>query len=185
VSAALIFRCLWFLWAAYWLLMARGTKRAASRARPTWALALVPVVAAIAIAMRARPALFAARIVPSSPAIDAAGIAMAVAGFALAIWARRVLGRNWSGAPVIKEDHELVRNGPYRLVRHPIYSGLLLAVFGSCLSEGRVHGATLFVLVLLSLLWKSRVEEGLMARQFPEAYPEYRKRTKALVPFVL
>jgi protein-S-isoprenylcysteine O-methyltransferase Ste14 len=112
------------------------------------------------------------------------GLALTAGGLAFAIWARRALGTNWSAIPSIKKDHELIQHGPYRLVRHPIYTGVLLALLGTCLSEGRVWSAFLFGMATMFLILKLKVEEGLLARQFPEAYPDYRRRVKTLIPFL-
>ncbi len=105
-------------------------------------------------------------------------------GLVIAIWARSVLGTNWSSRVTLKQDHELIQRGPYRLVRHPIYSGLLLMVFGTAVLAGRVGG---FIAVIISFcgVWiKLHQEEVLLSKHFPE-YAEYKSRTKALVPFLL
>ncbi len=86
---------------------------------------------------------------------------------------------------MIKQGHELVADGPYRFVRHPIYTGLLLALFGNCLADGMVWGPYVFGLAGVLLLWKLKLEESLMLQRFPEAYAAYPRRTKALVPFIL
>ena len=86
--------------------------------------------------------------------------------------------------PSIKKDHELIQRGPYRLVRHPIYTGLLLAVFGSCLAEGRVWNLAVVGMATILLIAKLKAEEALLARQFPDAYLQYRRRVKAIIPFL-
>ena len=105
-------------------------------------------------------------------------------GLAFAIWARHTLGRNWSGNPTVKEGHELVETGPYRLVRHPIYTGFLLAIAGTGIGRGQVRQLFIFGTAFVLLWAKLRIEESLMLRQFPQTYPGYMKRTKALVPFL-
>lgn len=112
------------------------------------------------------------------------GDAMALAGLAVMLWARVTIGRNWSGGVVLKENHQLVTSGPYRFVRHPIYSGLLLLTLGWAVLRGSVVGF-LGPIVLFFLFWiKSRAEERLMIDHFGEAYLEYRARVKALIPYV-
>jgi protein-S-isoprenylcysteine O-methyltransferase Ste14 len=96
---------------------------------------------------------------------------------------RRHLGREWSGLVTLKEGHRLIRTGPYRTVRHPIYSGLPLAVFGTALAIGQWRGVIAVVCNLIGLLRKVQVEETLMVRTFPE-YQEYRQRTAAPIPGV-
>jgi protein-S-isoprenylcysteine O-methyltransferase Ste14 len=122
---------------------------------------------------------------PHSLALDAAGLAVTVLGAVFAIWARVTLGRNWSSVPQVKEQHELVVKGPYRIVRHPIYTGLILAVAGTGLALDKGIGLFMAVLVFVSYWLKSRVEERLMMETFPEQYPEYRRRVKALIPGIL
>jgi protein-S-isoprenylcysteine O-methyltransferase Ste14 len=111
---------------------------------------------------------------------------LCAAGIAIAIWARTILGRNWSANPTVKEDHELIVSGPYRYVRHPIYTGILLAQFGSMVvGDGRVRSTLFFAFIAIGLHFKSKVEENLMRQTFPDSYPEYRRRTKAIIPFIL
>jgi protein-S-isoprenylcysteine O-methyltransferase Ste14 len=118
-----------------------------------------------------------------SPPVRALGLVLLAAGLGLAVWARVYLGRNWGMPMTEKERPELVTSGPYRFVRHPIYSGLLLAMLGSALA------ATLFWLVILVglggyFIYSARVEERLMTSAFPEAYSAYRASSKMLIPFV-
>jgi protein-S-isoprenylcysteine O-methyltransferase Ste14 len=122
---------------------------------------------------------------PHSLALDAAGLAVTVLGAVIAIWSRVTLGRNWSSVPQVKEQHELVMKGPYRIVRHPIYTGLILAVAGTGLALDK--GIWLFaVMLIFASYWlKIRVEERLMMATFPGDYPDYRRRVKALIPGIL
>jgi protein-S-isoprenylcysteine O-methyltransferase Ste14 len=122
-------------------------------------------------------------IIPDVAILEAMGTIVCAAGIAFAIWARVHLGRNWSSLPEVKEDHHLVTTGPYHFVRHPIYAGVLAAVLGSIL----VGGAVWFVVLLfvsIAFTYRMRKEEQLLATEFPGEYPQYRKRTKALIPFV-
>ena len=112
-------------------------------------------------------------------------MALVVAGLSFSVWARRTLGGNWSGTVTVKVDHELVQTGPYRRIRHPIYTGLLLAVFGSGLAAGRVYGIAAFALIAIALVWKLRLEERWMLAEFGERYERYRRSSWALIPFVL
>jgi protein-S-isoprenylcysteine O-methyltransferase Ste14 len=106
-----------------------------------------------------------------------------LAGLVVAIWARAVLGGNWSARVTLKENHELIRRGPYRIVRHPIYSGLLLMVLGTAVLVGRVSGFFALLVCFCGFWVKSRQEEALLTSRLP-GYSEYKARTKALVPFV-
>jgi protein-S-isoprenylcysteine O-methyltransferase Ste14 len=113
------------------------------------------------------------------------GAAVTAAGLLFAVWARRHIGRNWSGIVTLKKDHELVTSGPYALVRHPIYTGLVLAFAGSAVARAEWRGVLAVVIVLWALWRKLRVEERWMREQFGDAYEAYRRRVSALIPFVL
>ena len=82
------------------------------------------------------------------------------------------------------KDHELIERGPYRLVRHPIYTGLLLAIFGTCLAGGRVWNLSVVVMAALLVIVKLKSEEALLTHQFPDAYPQYQRRVKTIIPFL-
>ncbi len=120
---------------------------------------------------------------PANPVLSSFGVILCSAGMAVLVRARRHLGRNWSQAVSAKVGHELVTSGPYRYVRHPMYSGGFLACIGSAIVCG---GAFIFLLVILGAIFFRRVgaEDELMEQQFPNEYPDYKKRTKALIPFV-
>lgn len=110
---------------------------------------------------------------------------IALAGLVIMLWARVILGRNWSADVALKEGHELVTSGPYRWVRHPIYSGLLLMALGWAVWRGRYTGFW-GLAVLLPLFWiKARAEEQLMTQHFGDAYRSYKARVKALIPYVI
>jgi len=111
------------------------------------------------------------------------GTLLSVAGMAFLVWGRIHLGKNWSQIVTIKENHKLVTSGPYRYVRHPMYGGGIVACFGSAIVIG---GPFVFLLLILGMLFLERVraEDELLAHHFPDEYPEYHKRTKALIPFV-
>jgi protein-S-isoprenylcysteine O-methyltransferase Ste14 len=103
----------------------------------------------------------------------------------LAVWARVFLGANWSATVTIKQDHEIIRNGPYALVRHPIYSGFLLGMLGTAIAIGEVRGLIAWGLAFLGWWLKLQTEERFLLEQFGTQYLKYRKETKALIPFVL
>jgi len=100
------------------------------------------------------------------------------------MWARYCLGRNWSGMVTIKEDHTLVRHGPYRLARHPIYTGLSFTLLGSALVFGELHCLIGAALAFFEWKRKSLIEERFMIEEFGRDYLEYRREVKALIPFV-
>jgi protein-S-isoprenylcysteine O-methyltransferase Ste14 len=126
-----------------------------------------------------------ARFLPQDNAAQIAGLAVTAAGCLFAIWARLTLGTNWSGRATVKKGHELIVTGPYRLARHPIYTGLLLASLGTAMAIGEWRCALGMVIILLALIVKIGQEERLMMETFPKTYPQYRQRVKALIPGLL
>lgn len=115
-------------------------------------------------------------------AVSWTGVALTALGVAVAFWARFTLGRNWSGTVTVKEDHELIVRGPYRFVRHPIYTGFSLAALGSALAADRVRGFLAVILIVLAWRLKWAVEERFMLEEFGDRYAEYRRRVSALIP---
>ena len=111
-------------------------------------------------------------------------VALMVAGFAFAWWARIYLGKLWSGNITTKADHRVVDTGPYAIVRHPIYTGILLAVFATMAAKGTIAGIAGAILITLGLWMKARLEEGFLREQLgADAYDAYRRRVPMLVPF--
>jgi protein-S-isoprenylcysteine O-methyltransferase Ste14 len=125
------------------------------------------------------------RMYPGSDAVAVLGALLTMLGVAFACWARYVLGRNWSSVVQVKKDHELIQSGPYRWVRHPIYTGLLLAFFGTAMAIGEWRGVICVVIVAVSFWFKLKLEERWMRENFGAAYEGYMQRTKALIPGVL
>ena len=179
-----MFKALWGGWLLFWLISARGNKRTAMAVGRRWLLAPLAVAAVVWLGGREFPEYVRRTVLPPSRMLEYLGFVITTAGLAFTVWARRALGTNWSGMPTIKQDHELITRGPYAVVRHPIYTGLLLAIFGSCLAGGRLWNLCLFVMAAILLIAKLKAEEALLARRFPETYPHYRRRVKALVPFL-
>jgi protein-S-isoprenylcysteine O-methyltransferase Ste14 len=113
------------------------------------------------------------------------GAAVTVAGLLFAVWARQHLGRNWSRSVTIKQGHELITTGPYAVVRHPIYTGILAGFLGMAIAISQVRGFLVFVLILFVFWFKFRMEEKWMRSQFGETYATYARQTAALVPYLL
>jgi len=125
------------------------------------------------------------RLVPESPFLDMMASVAALAGLVLTIWARRTIGENWSASVTLKADHELIQTGPYRFVRHPIYTGFLLLALGAAIIPFRTRSFAGVTLIFAGFWFKLRQEEALMTETFPDEYPRYKSRVKALVPWIL
>jgi protein-S-isoprenylcysteine O-methyltransferase Ste14 len=178
---------LWLAWLAYWAIAARGVKPAQWREpmREQWLHGLLALLGVALLATRRPwPVFLWARFVPAGLFFPVIGVVVTAIGLALAIAARRQLADNWSAAVEIKQNHALIRGGLYRHVRHPIYSGILLAVLGSAIAIGQWRGLLAFVLIVVALLIKSRHEENRLRATFAD-YGAYAAETAALIPFLL
>jgi protein-S-isoprenylcysteine O-methyltransferase Ste14 len=177
----------WLSLAAVWLAAAVASKRTIRRetALSRIMYGALFALACILLFQPWRLGPLDSRFVPDARIYAACGLVLTVAGVAFAIWARFALGRNWSGTVTIKQDHVLIRHGPYRFVRHPIYSGILLAMAGTALGYGRAGCLIGLAMALLSLWIKSRKEEEFMIGQFGAQYIQYRREVKALIPGLL
>jgi protein-S-isoprenylcysteine O-methyltransferase Ste14 len=178
---------LWLSWGLYWWWSSRHVKRARRRESvASRAAHLLPLaIAALLLAWPAAPGWLGERWL----AVDAdrtwAGTVLVAAGLGLSVWARVLLGGNWSASVTLKEDHQIVRAGPYRLVRHPIYTGLLLAFAGTALARGEWRGLVAFAVAAVALWRKLRIEERWLTEEFGARYADYRRQTRALIPFIL
>jgi protein-S-isoprenylcysteine O-methyltransferase Ste14 len=170
---------LWVLFWIYWLVSAAGAKEGSRtrRARPPGLL--IAVLALVLLRV-----FRAGSLAVDDPIPQALGMVLFLAGLGLAVWARVYLGRNWGMPMTQKDEPELVTQGPYRVVRHPIYSGILLAMLGTSLATD-LYWLIAVIVLGVYFIYSARVEERLMAASFPVAYPTYRAKTKMLIPFVL
>ena len=176
---------LWLAWLVYWFVAGRNVKAARQiESAGSRAAHIVPLILACLLLWPAHlPGNFlGAPVVPWNAVLYPIGVVLVAAGLLFACWARYVLGRNWSGVVTVKQDHELIRSGPYRYVRHPIYTGLLLAFAGSALARDQWRGVLAVVIVYLALWRKYRLEERWMEQTFGEAYRRFREETPALIP---
>ena len=179
---------LWLCWALYWWFAAHDVKANEWReSRLSRLVHVAPLMLAFLLLSPSRIPIggMNAPILPRTQAAYWIGAVLTAAGLAFAVWARRHIGRNWSGTITIKLEHELVTSGPYRIVRHPIYSGLLLAFTGSAIAIGQWRGLAAVVLAALAIWRRVYLEEAGMRRRFGAAYEVYARRVAALIPFVL
>jgi protein-S-isoprenylcysteine O-methyltransferase Ste14 len=179
---------LWLLWLGYWIVAARAT--GVTRRRESFASRFSHYAPTIL------GGVFLG--VPNSLGRDleypfhartliwfSIATALVAIGLGFSVWARAWLGRNWSADVTVKEQHELVRSGPYALVRHPIYTGVLLALVGSALAVDKWRGLLGLLLIAAGFVRKLMVEEKFMLAEFGDGYQRYRAEVPALIPFIV
>jgi len=183
-----LFPFMWLSWAVYWWVLSRNVKVTA-RHEPLWSrlLHVIPLAFAVLLLWAPRIPLpvLGDRFLPLMAWPFWAGVALTAGGLLFTVWARIKIGRNWSGIVTIKEGHELITSGPYAIVRHPIYTGLLLAFVGSALARAEWRGILAVVIAGWALWRKLRFEERWLREQFGESYQAYSQRVATLVPFLL
>ena len=180
---------LWLAWLASWLVAAAWTAGAPTVARQSGLSRLAHGLfvwggVVLLFFPPARPGTLVRPLFPSPPWVGWAGVVLAAGGLAFTWWARIHLGRLWSSAATLRRDHFLVRVGPYALTRHPIYTGLLLALTGTALARDSVAGLVGLALLLAGIVVKLRQEERLLLERFGTAYEVYRGAVPALIPWV-
>jgi protein-S-isoprenylcysteine O-methyltransferase Ste14 len=178
----------WVIFFVFWVVSACFTKRSASRQglRESMAYRIIGIGGCLVLIFARRfPESLGIRFVQQTDFLAWVSALLGVAGLGICLWARITLGRNWSSVVMVKERHELVQGGPYRYVRHPIYTGLLVLFTGDVLLYGYWGGIVGEALLLLSFWIKLRHEETAMVNEFPGDYPIYMQRVKRLIPFVL
>lgn len=178
---AVVILVLWIAFWIYWLAAASGVKSGRTR----WGqFAGVRVVLVLVVLLLIRARVFKGeQTVTSDPWLQGIGLAIFLVGLALAIWARLYLGRNWGMPMSEKVDPELVTTGPYRRVRHPIYSGIILAMVGTAIAVSWYWLIAAGVMAAY-FIYSAVMEERYMAGQFPDTYPTYKHSTKMLLPFI-
>ena len=171
----------WAVFWTYWLVAAFSMKRG----RPAWSreLRIRAVIVVLAILLL-RLGAFQDNVLHSDPWLAGLGLLLFAAGLGFAIWARIHIGRNWGTPMSQKDDPELVTSGPYQLVRHPIYSGVLAAGIGTAVA---LSWSWLIAVALAGVyfIYSATIEERNLTEQFPDTYTVYRRSTKMLVPFIL
>ncbi|HEX6539255.1 MAG TPA: isoprenylcysteine carboxylmethyltransferase family protein [Candidatus Dormibacteraeota bacterium] len=178
------FLAAWVAFWGYWIIAAAGAKSQVPRAGAATGVGIrLGIVLLIFLLVRTRALGGDAGLI-HIPAVQGLGVVLFVAGLGLAIWARPYLGRNWGMPMSEKVDPELVTSGPYRYVRHPIYSGVILAMVGTGLAVG-LYWLIVAAVMGVYFIYSATVEERNMARLFPATYPAYRQHTKMLIPFLL
>ena len=188
-NAREIIMALWLVVGVVWLLTAFRLKpivRQSKSSARMWEILLLAYAAVMLFSESPRIAALDTRYLPALPALIVPGLALTAAGVLFCVVARLYLGQNWSATATIKQDHELIRNGPYGLVRHPIYTGQLIAALGTAVALGDIRDLLALPLVIVGFWLKSRSEERLLMSNFGERYAAYRREVRgAIVPYVL
>jgi protein-S-isoprenylcysteine O-methyltransferase Ste14 len=177
-----------YIWGALslvWLIglaFTKRTVRSQNFGARAFHLALVLIGFALTGSQYFRRGWLGMRFLPDTPTWAVTGLTLTLIGCLFAVWARVTLGANWSGRATVKAGHELIVSGPYALARHPIYTGLLVAAAGTGLAHGEWRCILGIVLLGVAFAIKIAQEEKLMVLTFPQAYPQYRRRVRALIP---
>jgi protein-S-isoprenylcysteine O-methyltransferase Ste14 len=179
-AVELVFAIGWAAFWIYWLVAAFSMKRG----HVPWSRELrIRAVLIVFVILLLRSDAFRNGGLNSNPGRAVLGLFLFVLGLGFAIWARLHIGRNWGSPMSKKDDPELVTSGPYRLVRHPIYSGILLAGVGTAVALSWMWMIAI-VLAGVYFVYSATVEERYLTEQFPDAYPMYKRSSKMLVPFI-
>jgi protein-S-isoprenylcysteine O-methyltransferase Ste14 len=184
-SAARILDCIWSALGLYWVISARqsgATKTHEAHSFRAVRFLILGATFFLLLSDWLRIGPLAWRFVPDTFAVRTIGVIITVVGVSVTVWARICLGRNWSDKVVIKEDHELIRTGPYAYMRHPIYSGVLLGVAGTAITTGEWRGIVAFALLFTMYAIKAKKEERVLAGAFGGAFEEHARRTGFLLP---
>jgi protein-S-isoprenylcysteine O-methyltransferase Ste14 len=177
-------------WAVFWIYWSFGTprrrpsKRKVARTFTVLNTGLLYLGFLLILLGRSVPGSLGLLVVPQAILIDVMGTVFAIAGVAFAIWSRQSLRNNWSGVVAIREGQQFVHSGPYAIVRHPIYAGMLLALLGTTLVASTVGSLLGFGLAILSLWQKACIEEQFLMVEFGEPYAHYQHEVKFLIPFI-
>lgn len=179
---------IWILVGIYWVATGVRVKPVARRQHPggrALHVAVMAIAFALLFSSYASMGPLADRFMSDQDWIRWLGFALTVLGCGFSVLARALLGGNWSAAVTVKQSHELVRTGPYALVRHPIYAGFLVGMMGTALVVGEVRALLGFVIAFIGWYDKARREERFLREQFDGEYIEYSRSVKRLIPFIL
>jgi protein-S-isoprenylcysteine O-methyltransferase Ste14 len=183
-----LFQAVWLGWAAYWFFSAFSAS-APKRVQDPWARMFHRAQLILVFALFSFPGLgygwLGLQVVPRSEALFVSGAALLLVGIGFAIWARVHLGQYWSGHVTLKPGHRLIRSGPYAIVRHPIYTGILLAMVGTAIAVDRYQAVLALIIATEAFVRKLRLEERWLTEEFGAEYEAYRRDVKALVPGVV
>jgi protein-S-isoprenylcysteine O-methyltransferase Ste14 len=178
----------WGIFGVYWLMPTLRTRTQAAKrqASPIFRLLHVGLMTAGYVILLSSPASFLSqRFLPDSIVLKVIGMVILLLGLSFTVWARVHLGQYWSESVQIKVDHELIRTGPYKVVRHPVYIGVLFGCLGTAIVMGEISAWLAIALILAAFLMKIWKEEKFLIDEFGQTYLQYKKEVKALIPFIV
>jgi protein-S-isoprenylcysteine O-methyltransferase Ste14 len=176
-------RWLWDLLLLVWVVLWFGMKRAKKLETP-WEMLqhAAPLVLGFWLLYERGWKFLDIELLPEIPMVLWSGLVLTAVGVALAIWARLTLGANWSGLVTVKKDHELIRKGLYRWIRHPIYTGILLSFIGTAMIMGHLRGWLGLLIVWATFYFKARREERFLRQEFGDGFEEHARHTGMFLP---
>ena len=184
-DASGIIQAAWIIFLVYWFAAALSLNKMKRREPPgEWLVRLFLLGTAFLLLDRSLAVWgdLNRRFIPYSDAVEDAGALLTCLGIAFAIWARYHIGRYWSSTVSLRADHQLIRTGPYAHIRHPIYTGILLAILGTGLAIGRYRAIVAFAIMLAGFAWKASREEALLKGEFGPAFEEHKRATGFFLP---
>ena len=181
----ILLQCVWAAFGGYWLVAARGGEVEHTAESPFYRpvrLAILVITFTLLFSRRLAFGFLGRQLMPRLVVVACVGFALTLTGLALAMWARTHLGRYWSDKVVLKVNHQLVQDGPYAYMRHPIYSGVLLGVAGTALVVDEWRGALAFLVLLANYWIKAVQEEKILSAGFGEQFANHKRRAGFLFP---
>jgi protein-S-isoprenylcysteine O-methyltransferase Ste14 len=175
----------WFVWAAIWLAMSFWRKSVKKRETAEERLRhIAPMLVAFWLLFGRVQTIswLEQSVIPRTARVLWNGVTLTVLGVLISVWARLALGSNWSGVVTLKENHELIRSGPYRWIRHPIYTGMLVSFAGTAIIDGRLRGWLGLAIVWVTFYFKARREERFLRQEFGEGFEEHARKTGMFFP---
>ena len=177
-----LWEAFWLIWAIFALITGPKNKRIKLLVDYILILAFIPILGLFIVFEKSQ---FPMNVLPNNSVILITGLILILIGLSLAIWSRIKLGKYWSGEPELLPNHKLIRDGPYKIVRHPIYLGILFGTLGTAIILGDIIGLLLFISSVVGFSQKIRNEEVLLLTQFASEFEKYKKDVKMLIPFLL
>jgi protein-S-isoprenylcysteine O-methyltransferase Ste14 len=176
---------LWLAWVFFWVVSSQFTlKTKKDETYQRFQHTVPTAIGVVTIFHEGRIPELSLGMLYDGAALAWSGVALTAAGHVFSIWARVHLGKYWSGTVALKVDHKIVDTGPYRLVRHPIYTGLLTAALGSAMAAGTAEAFIGLAIMIAGYAVKWKREEKIMLSEFGPAYADYMKRTKVIIPYI-